>query len=151
MNEIRKVINYNQKYNCQRVKASDLSQKKELLESQLSLIQKSAEVKYATLKENACTIGNIIHHSDPISIDEGDNALISTWSPIGINTEIKICLSHYEVLLRINGYDPERGTKIVGHRGYFLRQFGVFFNQALINYALSFLTELSYIALKALR
>ena len=117
MNEIRKVINYNQKYICQRMKASDLLQKKALLESQLSLIQKSAEVKFSTLKEKACTFGNIVHHSDPISMDEGDNALISIWSPIGINTEKKICLSHHEVLLRINGYDPERGKIIVRHRG----------------------------------
>ena len=47
-------------------------------------------------------------------------------------------LSHHEVLLRLDGYDPERGVRIVGHRGYFLRNYGVFLNQALINYGLLF-------------
>lgn len=49
-------------------------------------------------------------------------------------------LSHHEVLLRLDGYDPERGVKVVGHRGYFLRQWGVFLNQALINYGLEYLS-----------
>ncbi len=35
----------------------------------------------------------------------------------------------HEVLDRLDGYDPERGVKVVGHRGYFLRKWGVFLNQ----------------------
>jgi seryl-tRNA synthetase len=31
----------------------------------------------------------------------------------------------------------ERGQKIAGHRGYFLKGYGVLLNQALINYGLS--------------
>ncbi len=58
-------------------------------------------------------------------------------------------LSHHEVLLRLDGYDPERGFRIVGHRGYFSRNYGVFLNQALINYGLSFLAENEYTPLQA--
>ena len=36
-------------------------------------------------------------------------------------------LSHHEVLTRLDGYDPERGVKVVGHRGYFLKKWGVIF------------------------
>lgn len=57
-------------------------------------------------------------------------------------------LSHHEVLLRLDGYDPDRGVKVVGHRGYFLCQWGVFLNQALINYGLEFLTQRGYTALQ---
>lgn len=35
----------------------------------------------------------------------------------------------HEVLDKLDGYDPERGVKVVGHRGYFLRRWGVFLNQ----------------------
>lgn len=35
----------------------------------------------------------------------------------------------HEVLAKLDGYDPERGVKVVGHRGYFLRNWGVFLNQ----------------------
>ena len=38
----------------------------------------------------------------------------------------------------------ERGQKIAGHRGYFLKGFGVLLNQALINYGLTFLGNKEY-------
>jgi seryl-tRNA synthetase len=57
-------------------------------------------------------------------------------------------LSHHEVLTRLDGYDPERGVKVVGHRGYFLRKWGVFLNQALINYGLEFLDSKGYTPLQ---
>jgi len=41
----------------------------------------------------------------------------------------------------------ERGQKIAGHRGYFLKGVGVLLNQALINYGLSYLTAREYTAL----
>ncbi len=73
-----------------------------------------------------------------------NNALIRTWVPEGVTLEKKDCLSHHEVLTRLNGYDPERGTKIVGHRGYCLIGYGLFLNLALINYGLEFLFNKGY-------
>jgi seryl-tRNA synthetase len=51
-------------------------------------------------------------------------------------------------LTRLDGYDPERGVKVVGHRGYFLKKWGVFLNQALINYGLEFLDQRGYTPLQ---
>jgi seryl-tRNA synthetase len=39
-------------------------------------------------------------------------------------------------------------VKVVGHRGYFLRKWGVFLNQALINYGLEFLDSKGYTPLQ---
>ena len=36
----------------------------------------------------------------------------------------------------IDGYEPERGTRVAGHRGYFLKGNAVLLNQALIMYAM---------------
>lgn len=47
-------------------------------------------------------------------------------------------------MTRAEVYDGERGVKLVGHRGYFLRKWGVLLNQALINYGLHFLTGKGY-------
>lgn len=58
--------------------------------------------------------------------------------------EKKDCLSHHEVMTRAEVYDGERGVKLVGHRGYFLRKWGVLLNQALINYGLHFLYAKGY-------
>lgn len=38
----------------------------------------------------------------------------------------------------------ERGQKISGHRGYFLKGYGVLLNQALINYGLATLLKAEY-------
>ena len=58
--------------------------------------------------------------------------------------EKKQCLSHHEVLTRLDGYDPTRGVKVVGHRGYCLTGYGVFLNMALIQYGLEFLHGKGY-------
>lgn len=44
----------------------------------------------------------------------------------------------------LDGYDPKRGSKIAGHRGYFLKGVGAMLNMALINYGVSFLNKKNY-------
>jgi len=44
----------------------------------------------------------------------------------------------------IDGYEPEVGTEVAGHRGYYLKGFGILLNQALINYGLQFLSSKGY-------
>ena len=66
------------------------------------------------------------------------------WTPDGVTLEKRDCLSHHEVLTRIDGYDPERGQKIVGHRGYCLKGYGLFLNDALSSYGKQFLFQRKY-------
>lgn len=70
--------------------------------------------------------------------------MIKEWSPENVTVEKRDCLSHHEVLTRLDGYDPDRGVKIVGHRGYCLTGYGLFLNLALINYGLEFLWTKGY-------
>ena len=70
--------------------------------------------------------------------------MIRKWSPEDKLVEKRDCLSHHDVLTRIDGYDSERGVKIVGHRGYCLTGYGLFLNLALINYGLEFLWGKGY-------
>jgi seryl-tRNA synthetase len=109
----------------------------------------SADQKDAALKAKLNTIGNIVHDSVPVSNDEENNDCLKKWAPEGVAVEKKECLSHHEVLLRLDGYDPDRGVKVVGHRGFFLKRWGVFLNQAMINYGLEFLTERGFTPLQA--
>ena len=97
---------------------------------------------------------------------QDDNAVIRTWHPDGPNGKVekKRCacrartllqpthaalphsdiLSHHEVMMRLEAFDMERGTKVSGHRGFFLTDNGVDLNQALINYGLDFLRKKGY-------
>jgi seryl-tRNA synthetase len=72
------------------------------------------------------------------------NEVVKKWAPEGFTEEKRDCLSHHEVMTRAEVYDGERGVKLVGHRGYFLRKWGVLLNQALINYGLHFLVSKGY-------
>ena len=75
---------------------------------------------------------------------QDDNVVLKKWAPENVTVEKRDCLSHHEVLTRLDGYDPERGVKVVGHRGYCLTGYGLFLNLALINYGLEFLFSKGY-------
>lgn len=73
--------------------------------------------------------------------------MIRTWHPKGPNAAFEKgtdILSHHEVMHRLELFDTERGSKISGHRGFFLTGDGVDLNQALINYGLDFLRKKEY-------
>jgi seryl-tRNA synthetase len=95
------------------------------------------------------TLTHVPRRTVRLTICQDNNTELRTWTPEGITVEKRDVLSHHEVLTRLDGYDPERGVKVVGHRGYFLRNWGVFLNQAMINYGLEFLSQRGYTALQA--
>ncbi|CAL3965919.1 hypothetical protein PZA11_002734 [Diplocarpon coronariae] len=128
--------------------AADLMAQKVELEKERKALTDSAAEKELVLKKKIGTIGNIVHDSVPISDNEDNNTLQREWAPGGLKVEKRDVLSHHEVLTRLDGYDPERGVKVVGHRGYFLKKWGVFLNQALINYGLEFLDSKGYTPLQ---
>ncbi|KZZ89903.1 Seryl-tRNA synthetase, class IIa [Moelleriella libera RCEF 2490] len=129
--------------------ADDLLKEKDELEKEKKILLDSAAEKDTALKTKLKTVGNYVHDSVPVSNNEDHNTVERIWAPEGVSVEKKDnILSHHEVLLRLDGYDPERGVKVVGHRGYFLRQWGAFLNQALINYGLEFLSQRGYTALQ---
>ncbi|KAM3500121.1 hypothetical protein MY10362_006684 [Beauveria mimosiformis] len=146
INEVQKLIGAKKKA---KEDATDLLQQKIELEKEKKLTVESAVQKEKNLRTKIKTIGNIVDDSVPISNSEDNNAVQRTWAPEGVAVEKRNVLSHHEVLLRLDGYDPDRGVKVVGHRGYFLRQWGVFLNQALINYGLEFLSQRGYCPLQA--
>jgi len=150
--QIGSKINATQKEIGQKKKAKDeagaqeLLKQKAQLEEQKKAQETKAQEKQVALNRKVKTIGNYVHDSVPVSNTEDGpegNKVIETW-PKEFKPEKKECLSHHEVLTRIDGYDPERGVKIVGHRGYCLTGYGLFLNLALINYGLEFLFNKGY-------
>ncbi|KAK8017610.1 Seryl-tRNA synthetase [Apiospora rasikravindrae] len=145
INETQKAIGAKKK--AKEDAAELLAQKAELEKEKKALLESAAE-KDVALRKKVGSIGNYVHDSVPIHDNEDNNAILRTWAPEGVTVEKKDVLSHHEVLTRLDGYDPDRGVKVVGHRGYFLKQWGVFLNQALINYGLEFLMKKGYTPLQ---
>lgn len=137
--------------------ASGLLAEKEKLTQQKKELTEKEQQEDKDLKKKVFQVGNIVHPSVVVSNDEENNELVRAWKPedleavgpIASVTGKPASLSHHEILLRLDGYDPDRGVKICGHRGYFFRNYGVFLNQALINYGLQFLAAKGYIPLQA--
>lgn len=122
---------------------AQLEQKVQLEKEAKQLADEAVEKE--KIRDKKCkSIGNYVHESVPLNNNEDFNEVVKTWAPEGVKVEKKECLSHHEVMTRAELYDGDRGAKIVGHRGYFLRKWGVLLNQALINYGLHFLVERGY-------
>ena len=82
----------------------------------------------------------------PVSQDEeADTEVVRTWGTPVTGEDL---LHHHDLLWRIGGFEPERGSAVAGHRGYFLRDAGLLLNMALINYGISFLRARQYSVLQ---
>jgi seryl-tRNA synthetase len=127
INDVQKRIGQKKKA---KENADDLLKEKDDLTQQKKKQEELAAEKQKILHAKVKLIGNYVHKSVPVSDNEDNNALIKDWTPDGVKVEKEDCLSHHEVLYRIGGYDPERGVKVVGHRGYCLTGPGVMLNCA---------------------
>ena len=123
-------------------KASLIQQGKELKQTILLLevkVQKALEDR----DKKFDSIGNIVHDSVPVSMDEKDNTVLKIWgSPKEKTNDLK---HHHELLHMIGGYEAETGAKVAGHRGYYLTGMGMLLNNALVQYGLRFLAQKNYI------
>lgn len=125
--------------------ADDLLAEMKKLKDDKAAKEVEANEKLDKLNAKAKTVGNYVHKDVPISNTEDDNEVVKTWAPENRKPEFKQDgIPHHGVLTRLNGYDPERGVKIVGHRGYCLIGYGLFLNLALVNYGLEFLFKKGY-------
>lgn len=112
------------------------------LKQEISLLETKVQKALNDRDEKLNSIGNIVHESVPISTDEKDNIIIKVW---GSNREKTPNLKHHhELLYMIGGYEAEAGSKVAGHRGYYLTGMGMLLNNALVQYGLQFLAQKKY-------
>ena len=111
--------------------------------SGLEDIQTKTESEYTKL---ALTLPNLIHESVPIGKDETANKELRKWGKIPqFDYKIK---DHIEISQNLDLIDLERAAKVAGSRFYYLKNDLVKLNQALIHYALDFLSEKNYIPIQ---
>ena len=113
----------------------EVSQKLEEMEE----TQNKVELDY---KKLALTIPNLIHESVPIGVDETANKEIKKWGePPRLDFKVQ---DHVDFSTSLDLVDLERAAKVAGARFYFLKNDFVQLNQALIQYALDFLSKKKY-------
>ncbi len=107
---------------------------KKLEEDQITI-----EEKFTKL---SLTVPNMIHESVPIGKDETANKEIKKWGSIPVfDFEVK---DHIDLTQSLDLVDLERAAKVSGARFYYLKNQLVRLNQALLQFALDFLSEKSY-------
>ena len=132
--------------------AEELVQQRQEILKQRESVEAEMDAKETELKALLCNMGNIVHESVLAHTDETFNPVVRTHfkdgnAPVPMTPEEKATkgiIAHHQVLHRLDGFDSERGSKVSGHRGYFLKNIGLRLNQALINYGLDFLRERNY-------
>ncbi|CBK19962.2 uncharacterized protein [Blastocystis hominis] len=117
-----------------------------LLSQQILDMQKSIENVRKMRDTKLGQIGNIVHDSVPVAKDESQNVEVASWGSPRPMTKDMYC--HHELLWMLDGYEPERGTRVAGHRGYFLKGSAVLLNQAIIMYAMQWNTKRGFTLLQ---
>ncbi len=105
----------------------------------LETVQTQTESNYTKL---ALTIPNLVDESVPIGKDDAANKEIKKWGKIPqFDFKVK---DHIDISQSLDLVDLERAAKVAGARFYYLKNDLVKLNQALIQYALDFLSEKNY-------
>lgn len=144
VNAVKKSIG--EKYKKKEDAAELLAQKAEV-EEKIKQTQQARDDKEKERNQKLINIGNLVHESVPVAVDEKDNVVVKVWGSEQRDLSKK-GFHHHELLHRIDGYASEPGVEIAGHRAYFLKGPGVLLNQALINYGISFLLNREYTLLQ---
>lgn len=122
--------------------SSELAQMKEV-SSYLGDSEEELVKTEGRFKELMMVVPNMLHESVPTGKDEKDNVVVrQNGSAKKMNFAPK---DHVDIAATLDLVDVERAAKVSGARFYYLKNELVKMNQALVNFALDFLSEHSYI------
>jgi seryl-tRNA synthetase len=150
-NAVNKDIANRKKASKGQDKCEDLVEKSKDMKAQIDAAQKEAEDLDKLRAQKLNLIGNIVDDRVPKFKEEDNNEVIKTWgekSPLKVDGKTIGQLHHHEVMGLLDMVEFERGQKVAGHRGYYLKGVGVLLNQALINLGLATLVKDQYIPLQ---
>lgn len=123
----------------------DLKTKRTEIEAEVKAMEPKLETLEHELHQKLNRIGNIVHASVRVSKNEDENEIVRKWGDAAPKPTWK---HHYEILEKLDAIDTERGVKVAGNRGYFLKGVGYLLNQALIAYGMQFLLKRQYTPLQ---
>ena len=116
----------------------ELLEQKKAIEEEIAQLQ-AKEKECIELRDSTIgKIGNLVPDDVPVHDDEEHNAVVHEFGEFKREDWM---LSHYDLIQMAGLANTERGSQVAGSRGYFLTGAGVLLNQALISYAMHFLTS----------
>jgi seryl-tRNA synthetase len=143
--EVNKVQDAIKKKKMAKEDTAELLKEKSRLEEEKAAKEKETADCKTAMEASLRLVGNLVHDSVPIDNNEDNNLVVRTW---GTPRDEAGLLNHVDLVNRLGIVELEAGTDVAGGRGYFLKQYGVMLNQALINFGLAFLIKRGYTLLQ---
>jgi seryl-tRNA synthetase len=126
--------------------ASGLISQMQIVSDDLRKLEETQVKTEESFSKLSLTLPNWVHESVPIGKDDTANKEIRKWGTIpAFDFDIK---DHIDLTQSLDLVDLERAAKVSGARFYYLKNQLVRLNQALLQYALDFLTEKGYIPIQ---
>ena len=121
--------------------SSELNQMKEI-SNRLSKVEERMTNVEEQFRHQIMLLPNMLHESVPVGKDEKSNVIVrQSGTPCRFDFKPK---DHVDIATALDLIDIERAVKISGARFYFLKNELVKMNQALVQFALDFLSERGY-------
>ena len=121
--------------------SSELKQMKEI-SSRLGKVEERMTNVEEQFRHQIMLLPNMLHESVPVGKDEKSNVIVRlSGTPYRFDFKPK---DHVDIATALDLIDIERAVKISGARFYFLKNELVKMNQALVQFALDFLSERGY-------
>lgn len=116
------------------------------VEAQVVNLNKQMEECECKRDEVLREVGNLVHSDVPVSNDEDNNAVVREFGTILKPEDVGLekLQSHVDLIEMIGGLNTEKGSMIAGSRGFFLMDSAIWLQQALIQYALRFISDLGF-------
>ncbi|MGM5481327.1 MAG: serine--tRNA ligase [Nanobdellota archaeon] len=110
---------------------------------QIKDIEAKAETLHAEVRELQYQIPNIMHEDVPIGEDDSENVELKRWGePKSFDFEVK---PHQQIASELGGADFESAAETSGAGFYYLQGDVARLNQALIQYAINYMTEKGFL------
>jgi seryl-tRNA synthetase len=123
-----------------RIKGKELKEKLKIVEDEL----RDVDADFTSL---LLTVPNVPHESVPIGKDSSGNVEIKTWGKQPSFTfPVK---DHIDLARSLDVIDFDRGTKVSGFRGYFLKNEGALLEMGILMYMMQKLVKKGYISIMA--
>lgn len=116
----------------------ELFAEKKRQEEEITAAENKEKELIASRDATIGSIGNLVPDDVLVDHDEDNNPVVDTY---GSFEREDWMASHFDLVQWAGMANTVAGTKVAGSRGYFLTGPGVLLNQALISYAIHFLTK----------
>jgi seryl-tRNA synthetase len=146
--DVSKIVMEKKKASKGQDKCEEEVAKSKAIDVQIAEQKKLTEDLTSQIEKVLNKIGNIVSDRCAVADTEAGNKVHKTFmepnKDLVVDGSALGKLHHHQIMQCLDMVELDRGQRVAGHRGYYLKGVGVLLNQALINFGLSTLCGMGY-------